>query len=82
MKRLYVAAYHQSRFGKLMDMTVPTIVREAVEGVCGEIDVPPSALDVGSIDHVIAARRLRPYLIEAVERGMKRDGVLPHAAQG
>ena len=52
MKRLYIAAYHQSKFGKLMDMTVPTIVREAVEGVCGEIGVEPRAIDVGSIGAV------------------------------
>jgi acetyl-CoA C-acetyltransferase len=52
MKRLYVAAYHQSKFGKLMDMTVPTIVRKAVEGACGEIGVPPRAMDVGSIGAV------------------------------
>ena len=49
MKRLYVAAYHQSKFGKLMGMTVPGIVRSAVEGACGEIGIEPRALDVGSI---------------------------------
>ena len=52
MKRLYIAAYHQSKFGKLMDMTVPTIIREAVEGACGEIGVEPRAMDVGSIGAV------------------------------
>jgi acetyl-CoA acetyltransferase len=52
MKRLYVAAYHQSKFGKLMDMTVPAIIREAVEGACGEIGVEPRALDLGSIGAV------------------------------
>jgi acetyl-CoA C-acetyltransferase len=52
MKRLYVAAYHQSRFGKLMDMDVPTIVRSAVEGACGEIGVEPRALDLGAIGAV------------------------------
>src|SRR3989304_1673171 len=35
MKRLYIAAYHQSKFGKLMGMTVPEIVKGAVEGACG-----------------------------------------------
>ncbi len=49
MKKLYIAAYHQSRFGKLMDASVPGIVRNAVDGVCREIDVDPAALDVGSI---------------------------------
>jgi acetyl-CoA C-acetyltransferase len=52
MKRLYVAAYHQSKFGKLMDMDVPTIVRQAVEGACGEIGVEPRAMDVGAIGAV------------------------------
>jgi acetyl-CoA C-acetyltransferase len=49
MKGIYIAAFHQSRFGKLMDMTIPQIVGNAVEGVCREIGVPASALDVGSI---------------------------------
>jgi hypothetical protein len=38
------------------------------------------ALEVGSLDRIIAARDLRPYLIDAIERGMsrftpRRDGV-------
>ena len=49
MKPIYIAAYHQSRFGKLMDMTVPAIIDNAIQGVCREIGAPASALDVGSI---------------------------------
>ncbi len=49
MKRVYIAAYHQSKFGKLMAMTVPEIVDAAVGGVCREIGVEPAALDVASI---------------------------------
>lgn len=49
MKPIYIAAYHQSKFGKLMDMSVPDIVKNAVEGVCREIGVEPSILEVGSI---------------------------------
>ena len=49
MKRIYIAAYHQSKFGKLLGATVPQIVQSAVSGVCQEIGVDPSALDVGSI---------------------------------
>jgi acetyl-CoA C-acetyltransferase len=49
MKKIYIAAYHQSRFGKLMDMSVPSIIQNAIEGVCDEIDAEPAALDVGSI---------------------------------
>jgi acetyl-CoA acetyltransferase len=52
MKRLYVASYHQSKFGKLMGMTVPEIVRSAVRGACEEIRVEPAAIDVGSIGAV------------------------------
>ena len=48
-KRIYIAAYNQSKFGKLMAMTVPQIVRNAIEGVCRQIGVTPSAIDVGSI---------------------------------
>ncbi len=49
MKPIFIAAYHQSKFGKLLGMTVPEIVRNAVEGTCHEIGVDASALDVGSI---------------------------------
>ena len=49
MKKIYIAAYNQSKFGKLMDLTVPQIVTNAIHGVCRTISVEPSALDVGSI---------------------------------
>jgi acetyl-CoA acetyltransferase len=49
MKPIYIAAYHQSRFGKLMDMGVPAIIHNAIQGTCREIGAPASALDVGSI---------------------------------
>ncbi len=48
-KPIYIAAYHQSKFGKLLGMTVPEIVRAAVDGACREINVEASAMDVGSI---------------------------------
>jgi acetyl-CoA acetyltransferase len=48
-KRVFIAAYHQSKFGKLMGMSVPEILRNAVEGVCREIGATPSMLDVGSV---------------------------------
>ena len=31
------------------------------------------ALEVGSVDRIIAARELRPYIIDAVERGIARQ---------
>ncbi len=52
MKPIYIAAYHQSKFGKLKAMTIPEIVENSIEGVCGEIGVKPRALDVGSIGAV------------------------------
>jgi acetyl-CoA acetyltransferase len=51
-KKLYIAAYHQSKFGKLMDISVPDIVANAVTGACGEIKADPAAIDVGSIGAV------------------------------
>jgi acetyl-CoA acetyltransferase len=49
MKPVYVAAYEQSPFGKLMDLGVPQIVERAVRGACDSIGVSPEAIDVGSI---------------------------------
>ena len=49
MKRIYIATFHQSKFGKLLGMTVPQILTNAVQGACRQIDVPASALDVGSV---------------------------------
>ena len=48
-KPVFIAAYHQSKFGKLMSLSVPDIVKAAVMGACGEIRAEPSAIDVGSI---------------------------------
>jgi acetyl-CoA C-acetyltransferase len=48
-KPVYIAAYNQSKFGKLMDMTVPQILSNAVTGVCEQINASPSSIDVGSI---------------------------------
>jgi len=52
MKHVYIAAYHQSKFGKLMDMSVPEIMRRSVTEACGEIDAEPAAIDVGSVGAV------------------------------
>ena len=49
MKKVYIAAYHQSKFGKLMNMSVPQIIKTSVENVCKEIGAEASALDVGSV---------------------------------
>jgi acetyl-CoA C-acetyltransferase len=46
---LYIAAYHQSKFGKLMEMTVPDILSRAVTETAASIPVDPSAFDVASV---------------------------------
>ena len=49
MKPIYIATFHQSKFGKLLGMTVPQIVDAAIQGACRQIGTDPAALDVGSI---------------------------------
>jgi acetyl-CoA acetyltransferase len=49
MKKIYIAAYHQSKFGKLLGATVPQMIQSAALGACQEIGADPSLLDVGSI---------------------------------
>ena len=46
---LYIAGYHQSKFGKLMGMTVPEILSRAVTETAASIPADPSAFDVASI---------------------------------
>jgi acetyl-CoA acetyltransferase len=49
MKPIFIAAYHQSPFGKLFDVSVPQIVERAVTECCQEIGADPDQIDVGSI---------------------------------
>ncbi len=49
MKKVYIAAYNQSKFGKLMDMNVPQIVSKSIDAACREINIEPKTLDVASI---------------------------------
>ena len=49
MKKIYIAAYHQSKFGKLFDMTVPEVVANAVNETCAEIGAEPQTIDVASV---------------------------------
>jgi acetyl-CoA C-acetyltransferase len=49
MKTIYIAAFHQSKFGKLMAMTVPEIVAAAATGTCSEAGADPSVVDVATI---------------------------------
>jgi acetyl-CoA acetyltransferase len=49
MKPIYIAAYHQSKFGKLLAVTQEQMIASAVHGVCAEIGVTANMLDSGSI---------------------------------
>ena len=49
MKKIYIAAYHQSKFGKLFDKTVPEIVADTVNETCAEIGAEPQTIDVASV---------------------------------
>jgi acetyl-CoA C-acetyltransferase len=48
-KPIFIAAYHQSKFGKLLDISLQDMVRKAVIGVCAAAKAEPSSIDVGSI---------------------------------
>ncbi|MGE5234803.1 MAG: thiolase family protein [Acidobacteriota bacterium] len=52
MKKIYIAAYHQSKFGKLMGISVPDIITNAVVETCATVKADPAAVDVGSIGAV------------------------------
>src|ERR1700733_563224 len=49
MKPIYIAAYHQSKFGKLLALTQEQMIACAVTGVCTEIGITPEVIDTGSI---------------------------------
>jgi acetyl-CoA C-acetyltransferase len=49
MKPVYLAAYHQSRFGKLGPLAVPEILESAVFGACDEIAADAASIDVASV---------------------------------
>ena len=49
MKPIYIAAYYQSSFGKLLAVTQEQMIASAVAGVCAEIGITPELLDSGSI---------------------------------
>jgi acetyl-CoA carboxylase carboxyltransferase component/biotin carboxyl carrier protein len=59
-----------------LEETREAVRSEALSEMAGDFDRVHSvqrAREVGSIHHVIPPERLRPYLIEAVERGMERE---------
>jgi acetyl-CoA carboxylase carboxyltransferase component len=56
---------------------IESVRSEKLGEVAREFDAVHSidrARDVGSVDRIIPAAALRPYLVEALERGMRRVG--------
>ena len=65
----------KARLRAELEETREAVRAEALSAVAAEFDgvhTVQRALSVGSIHRIIAPARLRPYLIEAVERGMAR----------
>ncbi len=52
MKPIYIAAYQQSKFGKLMAATVPEILRTAAEETCTSVKADCAAVDVATVGAV------------------------------
>lgn len=52
MKPIYIAAYQQSKFGKLLGATVPEILRTAAEETCRSVKAEASAVDVATVGAV------------------------------
>lgn len=48
-KKIYIAAYHQSKFGKLFDMNTPEIISNSVNDICNQNNIDPNSIDVGAI---------------------------------
>jgi acetyl-CoA carboxylase carboxyltransferase component len=70
-----VLAAEKGGAGRAMSEIVAQVRSEKLGEVGEEYDRVHSierALKVGSLDRIIAARELRPYLVDAVERGMAR----------
>jgi acetyl-CoA acetyltransferase len=48
-KKIYIAAYHQSKFGKLLGLTVPEILHRAVLETLAQVKADPASVDVASV---------------------------------
>src|SRR5450755_787628 len=66
MKPIYIATFHQSRFGKLMGMPVPQILDAAIQGACRQVGVPASALDVASVGPACSC----PHTVQVLRGGL------------
>lgn len=49
MKKIYIAAYQQSKFGKLYDMSIPKIVSQCLQETWNSIDADPALCDVATV---------------------------------
>jgi acetyl/propionyl-CoA carboxylase alpha subunit/acetyl-CoA carboxylase carboxyltransferase component len=70
------AGEHKARLRVQLAELTTTVRAEKLGQVADEFDRVHSverALRMGSLDHIIPAARLRPYVIDAVERGMAVD---------
>jgi acetyl-CoA carboxylase carboxyltransferase component len=66
----------KARLRSQLEETREAVRAEKLDEVAAEFDgvhTVQRALEVGSIQQIIPPERLRPYLIEAVERGMARE---------
>jgi acetyl-CoA C-acetyltransferase len=50
--KLYIAAYHQSRFGKLLELGVPEILSRAARETLAEVGADPALVDVAAVGAV------------------------------
>jgi biotin carboxylase len=69
----------------LLDAAWPAVYAEKLGQLADEFDNLHSierARDVGSVNTIVPASRLRPYLIEAVQRGMHRTLATLRERQG
>ncbi|HEY7215516.1 MAG TPA: carboxyl transferase domain-containing protein [Thermoanaerobaculia bacterium] len=65
----------KARLRASLDEALAAVRSEKLSAVAAEFDAVHSierAQRVGSVHHIVAPERLRPYLIEAVERGMEK----------
>jgi acetyl/propionyl-CoA carboxylase alpha subunit/acetyl-CoA carboxylase carboxyltransferase component len=68
--------------GPFLAATVAAVRSEKLGEVAAEFDAIHNiqrAREVGSVDRIIPARELRPYLVDALERGMDQDCAVPAA---
>jgi acetyl-CoA C-acetyltransferase len=66
MKKIYIATYHQSKFGKLLAMTVPEIVRRSVTETCASIGADPAICDLATIGAAAAGPFNRQGLLSGL----------------